>query len=149
MSTIKTLHINEFQHCYPMLQVQFYVCEYHSWARSSLILFTAVFLSSLVYLNVNVSQPCFSFLTSLLSCMNVFLLSSSTLSLPSYLIFLFFPLFSTLPGSICFCWTYSADRLLPSILFSCSRGYLIDCSCQSAALTFSFPASHIISYLWS
>lgn len=116
------LHINEFQHCYPMLQVQFYVCEYHSWARSSLILFTAVFLSSLVYLNVNVSQPCFSFLTSLLSCMNVFLLSSSTLSLPSYLIFLFFPLFSTLPGSICFCWTYSADRLLPSILFSCSRG---------------------------
>lgn len=28
MSTIKTFHINEFQHCYQMLQVHFYVCEY-------------------------------------------------------------------------------------------------------------------------
>lgn len=82
--------------CYKYNFMYVSICEYHSWARSSLIFFTAVFLSSLVYLNVNVSQPCFSFLTLLLSCMNVFLLSSSTLSLPSYLIFLFFPPFSTL-----------------------------------------------------
>lgn len=83
--------------CYKYIFMYVSICEYHSWARSSLIFFyTAVFLSSLVYLNVNVSQPCFSFLTSHLSCMNVFLLSSSTLSLPSHLIFLFFPPFSPL-----------------------------------------------------
>lgn len=110
--------------CYKYIFMYVSICEYHSWARSSLIFFYCC-LSFL---------PCVSkckCLSTLLLFLNFTLISHECFP-PFFLhivtaiishLSLFPSLLTSLPGSVCFCWTYSADRLLPSVLFSsCSRG---------------------------